>query len=143
MLHYLRGNAFMRNRKLSGSASCMMTAILLATVLWDDFPAMLALHVCMAALSILFAVEAFRMRDGNARWIAEGVPRQTRLKFSRLMGWLYLLNAALWPLGKLLALAVDFDQDFILLTQMGGIVAVSLLAFLPLWRQRSRHSPTI
>ena len=133
----------MRNSKLTGSGSCMMTAILLATVLWDDFPAMLALYICMTILSILFAVEAFRMRDGSARWIAAGVPRQTRLKFSRLMGWLYLFNAALWPLGKLLALMVDFDQDFILLTQMGGIVAVSLLAFLPLWRQRSRRTPTV
>lgn len=128
----------MRTSKLTGAASGMMTTILLATVLWDDFPAMLALYVCMTTLSILFAVEAFRMRDGSARWIAAGVPRQTRLNFSRLMGWLYLLNAALWPLGKLLALAVEFDQDFILLTQMGGIVAVSLLAFLPLLLQRGR-----
>ena len=128
----------MRTSKLTGAASGMMTTILLATVLWDDFPAMLALYVCMTTLSILFAVEAFRMRDGSVRWIAAGVPRQTRLKFSRLMGWLYLLNAALWPLGKLLSLAVEFDQDFILLTQMGGIVAVSLLAFLPLLQQRRR-----
>lgn len=128
----------MRTSKLTGAASGMMTTILLATVLWEDFPAMLALYVCMTTLSILFAVEAFRMRDGSARWIAAGVSRQTRLNFSRLMGWLYLLNAALWPLGKLLALAVEFDQDFILLTQMGGIVAVSLLAFLPLLLQRGR-----
>ena len=133
----------MRTGKWTGGASCMMTAVLLATVLWEDFPAMLALYVCMTTLSILFAMEAFRMRDGSARWIAAGVPRQTRLKFSRLMGWLYLLNAALWPLGRLLSLAVEFDQDFILLTQMGGIVAVSLLDFLPLWQQRSRRTPAV
>jgi len=96
--------------------------------------------VCMTLFSILFAVEVFRMRDGSARWIAAGVPAKTRLQFSRLMAALYLLNAALWPLGKLLALAVDFDQDFILIAQMLGIVVVSLLAFLPLILQRNKRT---
>jgi len=131
----------MRRTKLTDGISYAMMAVLLATVFWDDFPAIFALHVCMTLFSILFAVEAFRMRDGSARWIAAGVPRQTRLQFSRLMGALYLLNAALWPLGKLLALAVDFDQDFILIAQMIGIVAVALLGFLPPLLQRRRSSP--
>ena len=132
----------MRRTKLTDGISYAMMAVLLATVFWDDFPAIFALHVCMTLFSILFAVEAFRMRDGSARWIAAGVPRQTRLQFSRLMGALYLLNAALWPLGKLLALAVDFDQDFILIAQMIGIVAVALLGFLPLILQTKGRKET-
>ena len=130
----------MRRTKLTDGISCAMMAVLLATVFWDDFPAIFGLHVCMTLFSILFAVEVFRMRDGSARWIAAGVPEETRLNWSRIMGGAYLLNAALWPLGKLLALAVDFDQDFILIAQMLGIVVVSLLAFLPLILQRNKRT---
>ena len=130
----------MRKSKLTDCASCVMTAVLLATVFWDDFPAIFGLHVCMTTLSILFAVECFRLRANSARWIAAGVPCQTRLQCSRLMGGAYLLNAALWPLGKLLALAVEFDQDFILIAQEAGFVAVALLAFLPPLLQRSRRT---
>ena len=43
---------------------------------------------------------------------------------------------------SMLALAVDFDQDFILIAQMIGIVAVALLGFLPPLLQRRRSSPT-
>lgn len=108
-----------------------MMGVLLATVFWDDFPAIFGLHVCMTLYSILLAVGLFRLRGDSPHWIAAAVPEKTRLAWSRLMGGAYLLNAALWPLGKLLALAVDFDQDFILIAQMVGIVAVSLLGFLP------------
>ena len=131
----------MGRSRLTDGISCGMMAVLLATVFWDDFPAVFGLHVCMTLYSILFAVEAFRMRDGSARWIAAGVPEETRLNWSRIIGGAYLLNAALWPLGKLLALAVDFDQDFILIAQMIGIVAVALLGFLPPLLHRRRSSP--
>lgn len=122
----------MGRTRLTDGISCGMMAVLLVTVFWDDFPAIFALHVCMTLFSILFAIEVFRMRDGSARWIAAGIPRQTRLNWSRAMSGAYLFNVALWPLGKLLGLAVKFDQDFILLAQMAGIVVVSLLGFLPL-----------
>lgn len=121
----------MRRTRLTDGISYGMMGILLATVFWDDFPAIFGLHVCMTLYSILLAVGLFRLRGDSPRWIAAAVPEKTRLAWSRLMGGAYLLNAALWPLGKLLALAVDFDQDFILIAQMVGIVAVSLLGFLP------------
>ena len=44
----------------------------------------------------------------------------------------YLLNAALCPLGWLLAAFVSFDTDFILLAQIVGLLLVSLLGFAPL-----------
>ena len=44
------------------------------------------------------------------------------------------------PYLMLLALAVDFDQDFILIAQMIGIVAVALLGFLPLILQRNKRT---
>ena len=130
----------MRKSKLTDSVSCIMVTVLLATVFWDDFPVTFALHVCVTCLSILFAVECFRLQARSARWIAAGVPEATRLQFSRLMGGAYLLNAALWPLGKLLDLAVEFDQDFILIAQEAGFVAVALLAFLPPLLQRNKRT---
>ena len=142
MLHYLREEALMQRTRLTDGISCAMMAVLLATAFWDDFPAVFGLHVCMTLYSILFAVEMFRLRADSSRWIAAGVPEETRLNWSRIIGGAYLLNAALWPLGKLLALAVDFDQDFILIAQMIGIVAVALLGFLPPLLQRRRSSPT-
>ena len=131
----------MGRTRLTDGISYGMMAVLLATVFWDDFPAIFGLHVCMTLYSILSGVEMFRLRADSPRWIAAGVPEETRLNWSRIIGGAYLLNAALWPLGKLLALAVDFDQDFILIAQMMGIVAVALLGFLPPLLQRRRSSP--
>lgn len=131
----------MGKSKLTDSISCGMMAVLLATVFWDDFPAIFGLHICMTLYSILLAVGLFRLQAGSPRWIAAGVPEEARSNWSRVMGGAYLLNAALWPLGKLLALAVDFDQDFILIAQMIGIVAVALLGFLPPLLHRRHSSP--
>ena len=52
--------------------------------------------------------------------------------WARRMGVGYLLNAALCPLGWLLAAFVSFDTDFILLAQIVGLLLVSLLGFAPL-----------
>jgi len=131
----------MGRTRLTDGISCGMMAVLLATVFWDDFPAIFGLHVCMTLYSILLAVGLFRLQADSPRWTAAGVPEEARLKWSRVMGGAYLLNAALWPLGKLLALTVDFDQDFILIAQMIGIVAVALLGFLPPLLHRRRSSP--
>ena len=131
----------MQRTRLTDGISCAMMAVLLATVFWDDFPAIFGLHICMTLYSILLAVGLFRLQAGSSRWIAAGVPEKARSNWSRVMGGAYLLNAALWPLGKLLALAVDFDQDFILIAQMIGIVAVALLGFLPPLLHRRHSSP--
>ena len=128
-------------KKLWSCMPWLMLLVVAAPWLWEDFPTLLALYVYMTLFSILSGVELFHLRGDSPRWIAAGVPEATRLKWSRIIGGAYLLNAALWPLGKLLGLAVDFDQDFILITQMVGIVAVALLAFLPPLLQKRCSSP--
>ena len=68
------------------------------------------------------------------------MPADVQRLWSQRMGALYLVNAALCPLGWLLAAFVTYDTDFILLTQILGLLLVSLLGFVPIFQlQPKKH----
>ena len=86
----------------------------------------------MTGISVLYGLGYLRGQLEARLWRQRNVPAEVQRVWSRRMGVLYLANAALCPLGWLLAVFVSFDTDFILMTQIAGFFLVSLLGFLPL-----------
>lgn len=67
-------------------------------------------------------------------WDRRCVPGDVQIRFSRLLGALFLLNAAICPVGLLAGRSVGFDTDFVLLAQFIGVPLICLLGLLPpLW----------
>ena len=108
-----------------------LTAILFLNIFWDDFPTLGALYGVMALFSLLLGIGNLRPDTRSSLWDRRGVPETVQRRFARLMGALFLVNAAIGPVGLLVSLAVDFDTDFLLIAQMGGLAAISLLGLLP------------
>ena len=118
--------------KLNGALSIGLLAVVLAPYWWEDFPAMAALYAIMTISSILCGLVCLRGQGNADLWRQRKVPEAVQRLWARRMGAGYLLNAAICPLGWLLAAFVSFDTDFILLAQIVGLVLVSLLGFAPL-----------
>ena len=118
--------------KLNFALSTGLLAVVLAPYWWEGFPSMAVLYALMTASSVLYGLGCLR-EPGNAYlWQQRKVPEAVQRLWARRMGVGYLLNAALCPLGWLLAAFVSFDTDFILLAQIVGLLLVSLLGFAPL-----------
>lgn len=120
-------------------------AIVLLDLLWDDFPTlwaassvMAALYGVMALFSLILGIGSLRPDTHSTLWDSRGVPEDTQKRYARLMGGLFLVNAAIGPVGLLVSLAVDFDTDFLLLAQMGGLAAIGLLGLLPRGNKTAR-----
>ena len=105
-----------------------------APFFWEDFPSMAALYALMTAMSALYGLSCLLGPKEALLWQQQNIPADVQRVWSQRMGVLYLLNAALCPLGWLLAIFVTFDTDFILFTQIIGFLLVSLLSFVPLLR---------
>lgn len=119
-------------RKLDSLLVAGLLAVALAPFFWEDFPSMAALYGLMTGISILYGLGCLRGPMEARLWRQRNVPEAVQRLWARRMGVLYLVNAALCPLGWLLAVFVSFDTDFILLAQIAGFLLVSLLGLLPL-----------
>lgn len=124
-------------RKLDSLLVFGLSAVAFAPFFWEDFPSMAALYGLMTGISVLYGLGCLRGPMEAPLWQQRNVPKEIQRLWSRRMGALYLANAALCPLGWLLAVFVSFDTDFILLAQIAGFFLVSLLGLLPLWSVRN------
>ena len=109
-----------------------LSAVAFAPFFLENFPSMAALYGLMTGISVLYGLGCLRGQTEARLWRQRKVPEAVQRLWSRRMGTLYLANAALCPLGWLLAMFVSFDTDFILLAQIAGFFLVSLLGLLPL-----------
>lgn len=119
-------------RKLDSLLVFGLSAVVFAPFFLEDFPSMAALYGIITGISVLYGLGCLRGPMEAPLWRQRKVPAEVQRVWSRRMGVLYLANAALCPLGWLLAVFVSFDTDFILLAQIAGYFLVSLLGLLPL-----------
>ena len=110
---------------------CALFATAILNVLWDDFPTLPALYGCITVASLLFGGVCLFSQKFPACQAGQAVPADVRLRWCRMLGILYLINAALCPLGFLLWHLVRFDSDFILWAQMFGFFAICFLSLIP------------
>ena len=109
-----------------------LSAVVFASFFREHVPSMAALCGLMTGISVLCGLGYLRGQTEVRLWRQRNVPEAVQRVWARRMGVLYLVNAALCPLGWLLAAFVSFDTDFILLAQIAGFLLVSLLGLLPL-----------
>jgi len=126
----------LRMERWTSRAIDLMVGVLLGVVLFNDLPTIPILYGLMTAMSIFFGVIFLRSKGAVRKWVERGVPEAVRVKFTRLQAQLYFLNAAICPLGFLAWHFLRFDQDFILITQTIGFVAVGFLGLIPLKQKR-------
>lgn len=119
-------------RKLDSLLVFGLSAVAFASFFREHFPSMAALYGIMTGISVLYGLGYLRGQLEARLWRQRNVPKEIQRLWSRRMGVLYLVNAALCPLGWLLTVFVSFDTDFILLAQTAGFFLVSLLGLLPL-----------
>ena len=119
-------------RKLDSLLVFALSAVVFASFFQEHFPSMAALYAAMTGISVLYGLGYLRGQTEARLWRQWNVPAELQRVWSRRMGVLYLVNAALCPLGWLLTVFVSFDTDFILLAQTAGFFLVSLLGFVPL-----------
>ncbi|WP_295581437.1 hypothetical protein [uncultured Oscillibacter sp.] len=97
---------------------------------WRPGRVLVLLHGEMTLLAVLFAAACWRGAPAPA-WDRWGLPAAAQRRLSRLLGALFLANAAVWPVGALVGRVVEFDMDFLLLAQIIGLPVIALLGGLP------------
>lgn len=113
----------------------VFTAVVFLNVLWDGFPTLPVLYGVITAASLLFGRACLMSRELPASPASQQVPAEVRGKWCRVLGILYLLNAALCPLGFLLWYVVRFDSDLILGAQMLGFLVICFAGLIPTFRR--------
>ena len=127
--------------KLMKWAQILFIAAMALPAFWRDFPTMAFLYAAVTGLSLVMGLGCLRGFGTASAWgDSRGVDRAVQRRWSRVQGALFLVTAALCPLGWLLALFVEFDTDFILLAQYGGFVIAALAGLVPLARARGRRT---
>lgn len=94
-----------------------------------------SLNLYMVILTVLMSAFFFTCQGDVKRWKETCVSGEQRLKWSRQMGYIFLIPAAIWPIGALASLVIEFDIDFIFCVQIAVFV---IAAFLPLVGLRTR-----
>ena len=107
------------------------TATMFLNVLWEDFPTLPVLYGVLTAASLLFGRACLMFRELPDSRASKQIPVEVRWKWCRVLGILYLLNAALCPLGFLLWYVVRFDSDLILGAQMLGFFIICFASLIP------------
>ena len=121
--------------KLMKWAQILFIAAVTVPAFWRDFPTMAFLYGAVTGLSLVMGVCCLRGSGTASAWgESRGVDRAAQRRWSRVQGALFLANAALCPLGWLLASFAAFDTDFILLAQYAGFVIAALAGLVPLAR---------
>ena len=127
-------------RKLNSLLAVGLLAVAFASVLWEGVPSMAALYALMTAMSAVYGLSCLLRPKEAQFWQQRNVPADVQRVWSKRMGVLYLLDAALCPLGWLLAAFFPFDTDFIMLAQILGFLLVALLGFVPIYQlQPKKH----
>lgn len=127
-------------RKLNFLLAVGLLVVAFAPFFWEGFPSMAVLYALMTGMSVLYGLGCLLGPKETSLWQQRNVPADVQRLWSQRMGALYLVNAALCPLGWLLAAFVTYDTDFILLTQILGLLLVSLLGFVPIFQlQPKKH----
>lgn len=109
----------------------VFTGVVFFNALWEGFPTLPVLYGAITAASLLFGrtcLVSWELPDSR---ISKQVPEEVRWHWCRALGILYLLNAALCPLGFLLWYFVRFDSDLILGAQMLGFFAICFAGLIP------------
>jgi len=113
-----------------------LLGLLAGVVIWrwvfDKGMTMSLLYGLMTGLSVLFGVAFLRSRGNGAEWERKGVPAPERAKWARLLGVLFLVVAAICPVGFLVRTFVEFDQDFLLYAQIIGFPLAAGMSVIPL-----------
>lgn len=123
--------------KLMKWAQILFIAAMALPAFWRDFPTMAFLYAAVTGLSLVMGLGCLRGFGTASAWgDSRGVDRAVQRRWSRVQGALFLVTAALCPLGWLLASFVEFDTDFILLAQYAGFVVAALAGLVPLARAR-------
>ena len=121
--------------KLQGLQYTLL-GLLAGVVLWrwlfDSGMTMSLLYGLMTGLSVLFGSSFLRSRGSGAEWERKGVPALVRAKWAKLLGLLFLAVAAICPVGFLVRVFVEFDQDFLLFAQIIGFPLVAAMSIIPL-----------
>lgn len=120
--------------KLMKWAQILFIAAVALPAFRRDFPTMAFLYAAVTVLSLAMGLGCLRGPGTASAWEKRGVDRAVQRRWSRLQGVLFLVTAALCPLGWLLASFVEFDTDFILLAQYAGFVIAGLVGLVPLVR---------
>ena len=120
--------------KLMKWAQILFIAAVTIPAFRRDFPTMAFLYAAVTILSLAMGFGCLRGAGTASAWEKRGVDRAVQRRWSRVQGALFLVTAALCPLGWLLASFVEFDTDFILLAQYAGFVVAALAGLVPLAR---------
>lgn len=114
----------------------LFTFISLCNILWDGFPAFPILYGAITTASFVFGWNCLVSQDLPDSRTSRQVPAEIRWKWCRILGPLYLVNAALCPLGFLLWYFTHFDQDLILVAQILGFLAICFASLIPTFPRR-------
>ena len=125
-------------QKLMKTLCDCMIAIICLYIFWDDFPTLPAMYFLVTAFSLLLGLGCLSKESHALAWERRNVPEALQKKAACVQGVLFLLNAAVCPLGWLLAQFVEFDTDFILVTQIIGLPVTALLGVVPLLLTRKQ-----
>ena len=125
-------------RRLELGFFCLLATIPVWNVIWDGFPTLPALYGCITSASLLFGWCCLHLKDSPASGLSQNVPEHIRMIWCQVLGVLFLINGALCPVGFLLWYFLRFDQDFILLAQMFGFLAICFASLIPLYRVGGR-----
>ena len=111
----------------------VLMAVALVSAVWKDLPLRPILYGCMTVASLLLAWVCLFSRELPLSRDGQMVPEKVRRRWCRALGILYVLNAALCPLGLFLKNQIP-DQDLILWIQVVGFFLICFANLIPVSR---------
>ena len=117
-------------KRLKNSMMGCLLAVVLLNYFWDEFPGLFAMYVLLFIYSIRLGMGCLREKDDVSGWVGRNACAAVRKKWTQIIGVLFLVNAAIWPLGMLVAQLVEFDTDFLLLAQIVGLPLITILGII-------------
>ena len=104
------------------AVSTVIVLLLFAQVV----PVVLALHILATGISLILGVQVLRSKGALSAWDTR-YKLSFRKTLSRVIGVLFLLTAAFWPV----AAALHMDTETSLQVQIVGVVVAGSLSFIP------------
>lgn len=111
----------------------VLMAVAFIGAIWKEFPIRPVLYGCMTVASLLLAWVCLFSHELPLSREAQAVPEEVRRRWCRVLGVLYILNAALCPLSFFLGSRVP-DQDMILWGQVAGFFIICFASLIPVSR---------
>ena len=122
----------MKIQRLQDTLLGLLAGVVLWRWIFDSGMTMSLLYGLMTGLNVLFGVSFLRSRGSVAEWERKGVPALVRAKWAKLLGVLFLIVAAVCPVGFLVRTFVEFAQDFLLYAQIIGFLLAAVMSIIPL-----------